>query len=125
MGTDLRKTVVDGWHPLRAIGCDIHSEFFDMGHKLFQDEKTCGIKFIQDDVFKLAPMSPVSPTNITTNHTSQSLVQGESNLQVASLPHLQGRVKYIFTSAVFHLFDEAGQTDMARKLVGLVLLTSC
>lgn len=91
----------DGFPASRAVGTDIYPAFFDLGHKIWNDADSCSIKFISGDVFAL-PSSPPPPTS-----------------SLSKLEDLQGKAKYIYTGAVFHLFDEAAQEKMARKVAAL------
>lgn len=108
MGTDLRKAVLDGFPSHRAVGVDLFHEFLDLGHQLWQDVSSCSIKFIPGDVFTLPAAAPI-PTTVDFDLS-----------KISKLADLIGSVKYLFTGSVFHLFDEAKQAEMARKLVSLL-----
>lgn len=109
MGTDLRKAVLDGWPASRADGADLFPEFIDTGYQLWSDRSSCRIKFIQGDIFTLS-----SPTPTPTSNTTFDLQK------ISYLCDLAGRVKYLFTGSVFHLFGEEKQKEMALNLVSLL-----
>lgn len=108
MGTDLRKAVLDGFPPERAIGVDLFPAFLDLGHKLWNDKDSCAIKFLPGDILKISD----TPAMVT-----------EGTLKLSSVTQfndLVGRVNYLFTGSVFHLFDEEKQAEMALKVATLV-----
>lgn len=108
VGTDLRKAVFDGFPPERAIGVDLLPAFIELGHKLWGDQETSSIKFIAGDLFQLpeTPSSRSEPFQLSS---------------VSQFGDLVGRVKYLFTGSVFHLFNEGDQIRMARKVAGLII----
>jgi len=113
VGTDVRKAVYDGVPPSRVIACDILPEFLDIGFKLFKDRETSRVSYFADDLFSLPEASPLS---------IGSAPQSSDLSSVESLDQLKGRVTHLFTSAVFHLFSQSKQAEMARKVVTLVKL---
>jgi len=100
MGTELRKLLVDGYPSdtltPNLIGCDLRHEYIEYGHELYQDgpasDKPVPITFLQSDIFD----------------------------EESPLFAMKGKIDYIFTSSVFHLFDEATQLKMAECLLGLL-----
>ena len=110
MGTDVRKLALDGFTATRVIGCDLRREFIEAGYTLFGDRASCGISFFSDDIFDLSP----EPANMTARPSTVPLKE------VASLKDLQGRLTYIYTGALFHLFDEQTQSALAARLVSLL-----
>ncbi|KAF8313789.1 hypothetical protein DL93DRAFT_1118380 [Clavulina sp. PMI_390] len=113
MGTDLRKAVFDGFPAQQAVGCDLYTDFFDHGHKLWSDKDSSAIKFIFGDVFSIpVPSSlPITPTAKRDRLTNNSAI--------SKLEDLIGHAKLVYASAVFHLFSEAKQAEMARKVAVL------
>ncbi|KZV63372.1 hypothetical protein PENSPDRAFT_669731 [Peniophora sp. CONT] len=111
MGTDVRKATYDGYPASQIVGCELIPEFLALGHKLYADEGTCPIRFIQCDVFALDLPSPIQPVKLPPT---------TSIAQVASLNDLIGRVAAIYTGALFHLFDESSQLALALRLAILI-----
>jgi len=111
MGTDVRKLVLDGYPASQVVGCDLRPEFISSGHKLYNDEATCPIHFFSDDMFNIpAEAQPAA-----------SVPSGDFSLRsVTSLGHLVGRMAYIYTGALFHLFDEDTQFAIALRLAVLL-----
>lgn len=110
MGTDVRKLVQDGFPASRIVGCDLRSEFIDAGYTLFGDRTTCSIAFFADDIFKLS----LEPTSPQTKPSSDPLKD------VTMLNDLQGRMAYIYTGALFHLFVEETQRALVWRLASLL-----
>ncbi|KAH7890451.1 hypothetical protein F5I97DRAFT_1972805 [Phlebopus sp. FC_14] len=110
MGTDLRHLVLSGFPAGSVIGCDVREEFIELGYKLYGDRDICKIPFFVGDVFDivLAPGFAVSD------------VANVPLTSVSSLDQLRGRVKYIYSGALFHLFDEGTQEAIARRLSTLL-----
>ncbi|KAF8321249.1 hypothetical protein DL93DRAFT_2073051 [Clavulina sp. PMI_390] len=102
MGTDIRKAVLDGFPADYAVGADLFPAFIEAGYKLWQDKDTCRIKFVQGDIFKLPP-TPIAPSTVPLT-------------SVAALEQLGGKVNYLYTGSVFHLFDEPEQAEMALRV---------
>ncbi|VDC06430.1 unnamed protein product [Peniophora sp. CBMAI 1063] len=109
MGTDVRKAVYDGYPASQVVGCELVAEFLTLGHKLYRDEDTCNIRFIQGDIFALQLPSSLQPTTPPVTSISQS----------TSLGDLLGRAAAIYTGALFHLFDESAQYALALRLAML------
>jgi hypothetical protein len=135
-GTDLRKLADDGWPAKRLIGVDreqgtssesnycralsrlglinrtvLNSAWIDLGHKQYKDRSTCDIKFVAGD--------------ICHDHLLQSIGQLARNCsdtltKTASDDLGQPNVRCISAFSFFHLFDEVGQTELARKLGSLL-----
>jgi hypothetical protein len=115
VGADLRKAVFDGFPASQAVGCDISPEFFDLGYKLWKDKGACDIVFIRDNVFEIP-----DPTINQTAPEEPSSLDGNALSQVTKLAQLVGRVKFLFTHSVFHLFNQQKQEEMARKIATLI-----
>lgn len=96
LGQDLRKLVFDGVPPSRLYGSDIEQTFIDTGYEMFLDEgKMPRDRFLcPADVFDDPAKSKFST--------------------------LTARVDILNASAVFHLFDEAKQIDVARCCMRLL-----
>jgi len=106
MGTELRNLVHDGYPVSQIVGCDFHETYISLGYELFQDKETCKIKFVADDAFNVG----------TTLATAPAVTDVET---VSKLDDLAGRVSFIYTSSMFHLFDEAKQKELAKRMVRL------
>lgn len=100
MGTDLRKIILDGYPARHVFGCDLLYRFIELGYELYSDKSTCEISFITDAI----------------QHVDESVMVPPSLDSITTLNDLRGRVDHLFTSSVFHLFDEEGQADMAYRL---------
>jgi SAM-dependent methyltransferase len=110
VGTDVRMLTYEGYPGANVIGCDLNKAFLDLGHKLFQDATTCPIHFFVADAFDIpisTPPHPLSASNIPIS-------------KIAKLSELANRVTHLHTGAVFHLFDEQRQYELALK-IGLLL----
>ncbi|PCH33468.1 hypothetical protein WOLCODRAFT_160087 [Wolfiporia cocos MD-104 SS10] len=114
-GNDLRKAVADGFPAERAIGSDIHLEFWHLGNKLFKTSKeTFPAHFIPGDALNPEFLKPVPPFKSLPTGSVPDL----STLR--TLTPLQGRISAIHASAFFHVFEEAGQLQLAKSLAGLL-----
>lgn len=113
VGTDVRKAVLDGYPADRVFGCDLLPEFLELGHKLYDDKDTCNVTFFPDAVFCVDDVPP-------STQTQNSPVLSAEAETVTKLNDLRGRVTHLFTSSVFHLFDEVLQADMAYRLALLM-----
>ena len=94
---------MDGFPAGNLLGCDLRQDFIEAGYKLYQDKETCPITFFTSNIFDLsiAPSTEVSTTPLR---------------EVKSLEDLKGRLTYIYTGALFHLFDEDTQYALAYRL---------
>ncbi|KAG6835625.1 hypothetical protein H0H93_016406 [Arthromyces matolae] len=116
-GVDIRKVVADGWPIENVVASDLRSEFWTCGHQLFKSTpETFPATFIPGDVFDPAIISPRKP--FYTPEEPPRLEQPLSSL--TSLTPLQGRFHVIHATNFFHLFDEAGQLQLARQLATLL-----
>ncbi|KAF8584542.1 hypothetical protein K439DRAFT_1345845 [Ramaria rubella] len=108
MGSDVRKLAQDGYPATSIVGCDIRSPYLALGHKLFGDSpSSLGIHFITGDIFNITPHDTSSKPEATLD-------------KITSLNDLRGRVTYLYTGALFHLFDELTQLAIARRLAILL-----
>ncbi|KAA1474301.1 hypothetical protein DENSPDRAFT_824110 [Dentipellis sp. KUC8613] len=116
-GNDARKAIFDGFPMQNVVTSDLHSEFWDLGHALFKTTpETYTVPFIGGDVFDPAHLALAAPLA-----TSSIPPAPRPDLQtLTSLNPLRGHVSAIFASAFFHLFTEAQQLELARKLAGLL-----
>jgi 2-polyprenyl-3-methyl-5-hydroxy-6-metoxy-1,4-benzoquinol methylase len=94
-GQTIRQLVADGASAENIYGCDLQSEFIDLGYKLFKDRDSLRAKFLIADIF-----DPASP-----------------------LQHLQGEVDIIYAGSFFHLWGLQQQKDVS-KAVALLLRPS-
>jgi len=100
VGTELRSALYDGYPSDQLapnlIGCDLRTEFIQYGHELYQDgptsDKPAAIAFFQSDLFD----------------------------EGSALASMKGKINYIHTAAVFHLFDKSTQQEMAERLLDLL-----
>jgi len=114
-GHDTRKVVIDGFPAENILGSDIHREFWDLGHELFRSTpQTFPVNFLEGDVFKtdfLADNQPVYEVNGATPLDLSTLT---------SLTPLHGRLSAITAIALFHVFDEEQQIQLAHRLGALL-----
>ncbi|TFK93026.1 hypothetical protein K466DRAFT_594724 [Polyporus arcularius HHB13444] len=114
-GNDVRKAVADSFPVQNVVATDIHPEFWDYGHKLFNStQETFPARFLAGDVFDPAHLALVPPF---TSSPAKSQPQLST---LTSLNPLRGHVSAIHISAVFHLFSEEEQVELAHKLAGLL-----
>ncbi|KAI0639004.1 hypothetical protein C8Q77DRAFT_23133 [Trametes polyzona] len=114
-GNDLRKAAYDGYPVENCVASDLHPEFWELGHKLFNSNpETFAVPFIPGDVFDPKHLDPVppfySPADIDIPNLSM----------LTSLNPLRGHVSAIHASAFFHLFDEERQLQLAKALACLL-----
>lgn len=109
MGTDVRKLVHDGFPASRVIGSDLRPEFIDAGYALFGDRVTLSVPFFVSDVFELSsnPPAATKPSSVPLR-------------DVTVLNNLLGRMAYIHTGSLFHLFSEDTQRALATRLTALL-----
>ncbi|TBU34845.1 hypothetical protein BD311DRAFT_828054 [Dichomitus squalens] len=114
-GNDVRKAVSDGFPVDNCVATDIHPEFWDFGHKLFgTTQETFPARFFAGDVFDPTHLEPVAA------FTSAPATPRPDLPTLTSLNPLRGHVSAIHISAVFHLFSEEEQVQLARSLAGLL-----
>ncbi|KAF2028655.1 hypothetical protein EK21DRAFT_101686 [Setomelanomma holmii] len=92
MGQDTRKLVSDGAPPENVFASDLKGEFWDIGHDLFLDKDTLGVKFIQADV-----------------------LDADSGLK-----ELNGKLSLVLAHSFFHLFSWDDQVKAAKRVVELL-----
>ena len=86
--------------------------FWDLGHKLFRTTpESYPAKFLAGDAFDDAHLCPAAP--IPPNPPS-------SLESVTTLTELRGYISAIHASALFHLFDEEKQFELAKRIGSLL-----
>ncbi|ORX37826.1 hypothetical protein BD324DRAFT_623461 [Kockovaella imperatae] len=113
-GTDSRRLTYDGWDPSRIVGTDLRPEWFEKGYELFSDKSTCEIKFIPGDIFD----SALLPTSFESG--SSATIDVETLKSLNSLAPLQGHVRAMSAFSFFHLFEEQGQFELAKRVATLI-----
>ena len=97
-----------------VLGCDLRSGYIKEGYALYGDgptsESPTPIRFFTDDIFDITP----SPDDTTT---TDSVAAPDERL---SLKALLGKVEFIHTGLLFHLFNEETQVALAERLVMLL-----
>ncbi|KAG0704983.1 hypothetical protein DFH29DRAFT_909712, partial [Suillus ampliporus] len=115
-GNSIREVVVDGFPAAQAIGSDLHSELWDLGHELFKSSpETFPAHFVGGDAFDPEILAVAPPASV------QTIGAPSPNLNnLTSLNPLRGCVSAIHATSFFHLFKEDKQLHMARALAGLL-----
>ncbi|KAF9817464.1 hypothetical protein IEO21_03421 [Rhodonia placenta] len=114
-GNDVRKAVADGFPVQNAIASDLHPEFWDLGHKLFNTTPaTFPVPFVAGDALSATFLPPTPPLVALPTSPAPALAS------VTTLGQLLGHVSSVHASSFFHLFDEAHQAQLARALAGLL-----
>ncbi|KAG7448619.1 uncharacterized protein BT62DRAFT_717960 [Guyanagaster necrorhizus] len=110
LGSDARKAVSDGYPIDQVIASDLRPEFWDLGHKLFKSTpETFPARFISADIFQLKYLA------------SEAVRAPPIDLsKVQLLSELRGSVSAIHASALFHLFDEGRQFELAKIMASLL-----
>ncbi|PBK67606.1 hypothetical protein ARMSODRAFT_889090 [Armillaria solidipes] len=108
-GNDPRKAVMDGYPVEQVLASDLRPEFWDLGHKLFKSTTdTFPARFIPADIFQLKGL-PKKEAGLVPELS-----------QVQSIGELSGSISAIHASALFHLFDEEGQFELAKIMATLL-----
>ena len=90
-------------------------EFLELGHKLFNTTPaTYPVPFLAGDALDSVFLSVTHPFYTRPYEPAPAL----SSLK--NLTPLQGHVSAISVCSVFHVFDEAGQLQLARAVAGLL-----
>ncbi|KAJ7457340.1 hypothetical protein FB451DRAFT_1142590 [Mycena latifolia] len=116
-GTDIRQAASDGFPVQNLIACDIHPEFWKLGHELFRSTpETFPVPFLAGDAFDSDFLEP------SESIVTQSEVIGSSPplASLKSLTPLRGHIAVIHISYLFHLFFEPQQRHLACALAGLL-----
>lgn len=96
LGQDIRKLIYDGVDPSQLYGSDILYDFINSGYELFQDET------------KMPREQFLCPADVFDKSESNPLRQ------------LYDKVDILHATAVFHLFDQDQQLDVARQCLRLL-----
>lgn len=121
MGTDVRKLVADGYPGRNVLGTDVRQEFLDIGYKLYQDSSSSNpIRFFTSDIFDVPspPSLPLLPS--TTKEPPQPLIPLS---ETSNLTQLKGRINHFYLGALFHLFNESTQYEIALRVASLLDLS--
>ncbi|KAF7344486.1 hypothetical protein MSAN_01930400 [Mycena sanguinolenta] len=116
LGNDLRKIAVDGFPAKNMIASDLRQDFWNLGHELFRSTpQTFPVAFLAGDAFddNFLALHPLLDAPLTSAAPDPH--------SVTSLNSLRARLSAIHSASVFHLFGEAEQLLLARKLAGLLL----
>ncbi|KAJ6579940.1 hypothetical protein DFH09DRAFT_1029875 [Mycena vulgaris] len=117
-GNDLRKIASDGFPVENTIGSDLRQDFWGLGHELFRSTpESFPVVFVAGDAFDPDFLAP------PTQEPQSEPVSATSGLDlraVKSLNALRGRLSAIHSASLFHLFSEAQQLELARRLAGLL-----
>ncbi|EMD37497.1 hypothetical protein CERSUDRAFT_154156 [Gelatoporia subvermispora B] len=114
-GNDVRAIITDGYPIENVVASDLKHEFWDLGHKLFRSTaESLPVPFLEGDVFDPSFLSPSHPFYSPPDTPSPDLNS------IMSLSPLLGHISVIHASLLFHLFDEEGQSKLARLLASLL-----
>ncbi|KAH9927500.1 uncharacterized protein BXZ73DRAFT_78530 [Epithele typhae] len=120
-GNDIRKAVADGFPMEGVIGSDLHSEYWDLGHKLFKTtSETFPVAFLPGDAFDPTHLEAAPPIPTASDAATAPFSLPLWTAGLTSLNPLRARAAAIHASSFFHLFDEAQQLHVARALAGLL-----
>lgn len=96
---------------------EAYTAYWKLGHRLFKSSpETLPVTFIPGDIFDPTYLA-LSPPLSALPSTPAPALPG-----LSSLTPLQGHVSAIHASMFFHLFDEAKQLELARRLASLLSL---
>jgi SAM-dependent methyltransferase len=91
-GQTIRQLVADGAPSDNIYGCDLQSDFIELGYKLFKDRDKLRTKFLVADIF-----DPTSP-----------------------LHDLRGQVDIVYAGSFFHLWGLQKQKEVSRAVASLL-----
>ncbi|MBW0532525.1 hypothetical protein O181_072240 [Austropuccinia psidii MF-1] len=111
-GIDLRQVIHTGMKRENVLGTDLIDDWAKIGDKLFNENKL--VPFIKGDIFDNSFLDPSVPPLPKNNERALRLDE------LSSLDNLKQRVRFITCNSVFHLFDEPGQAELARRLASLL-----
>ncbi|KAJ7050168.1 hypothetical protein C8F01DRAFT_563389 [Mycena amicta] len=110
-GTEVRRLVVDGFPASSIVACDLHREFWDLGHELYKSTTaTLPVSFIAGDI--------LDERFFSISATEPELLPALGSL--TTLTPLKGKLSVIHASALLHLFDEQTQAAIARIFASLL-----
>ncbi|TFK50836.1 hypothetical protein OE88DRAFT_1659936 [Heliocybe sulcata] len=114
-GNDARKAVADGYPIRNVIASDLRPEYWELGHELFRSTpQSLPVPFVAGDAFDSEFLTPTQPTYSPPTTPVPDLQS------VTALTPLIGHVSAVHASAFFHLFDEAGQFELAQRMASLL-----
>lgn len=91
-------------------------DFWDLGHELFRSTpETFPVTFIEGDIFDKNFLVENKPVYATEDLQSPLILSS-----VTSLSSLHGRLSVIAAIALFHVFDEEQQRQLAHRLGALL-----
>ncbi|THV02824.1 hypothetical protein K435DRAFT_748703 [Dendrothele bispora CBS 962.96] len=118
LGHDTRRAASDGYPVQNLIASDLYPEFWTLGHELFKSTpESFPVPFIPGDAFNndfIPDRKPFMENPNTPRPSMDSLVSSKS------LAGLQGHLSFIHASALFHLFREEPQRQLAKKFASLL-----
>ncbi|KAI0716164.1 hypothetical protein C8T65DRAFT_125382 [Cerioporus squamosus] len=116
-GSDVRKAVLDGYPVESCLATDLRSGLYKEGHALFRDSpETFPVPFIEGDVLDPGFLDIQEPLTTATAPTDAP----PELSTVTSLNQLRGHVSAVYMGKFLHIFDEAGQAQIAHALAGLL-----
>jgi len=108
-GNDVRKVAADGFPVEQIIASDLKREFWDLGHLLFRSSpESFPVQFIEGNALDPAFLSPFLGAVEPMEKVNLS--------NIKTLNHLRGQVSVIWAAALFHLFSEKDQRQLAHAL---------
>ncbi|KZT21766.1 hypothetical protein NEOLEDRAFT_1138979 [Neolentinus lepideus HHB14362 ss-1] len=114
-GTDTRKIVVDGFPASQVIASDYRPDFWHLGHELYKStSETFPVAFVAGDAFDSSFITAAPVTYEKSATPTPSLAS------LTALTPLQGHISAIHAFSFFHLFKEAEQYDLAKRMATLL-----
>ncbi|KAF9071887.1 hypothetical protein BDP27DRAFT_1218444 [Rhodocollybia butyracea] len=114
---DTRKAIQDGYPSESVLATDLHVDFWQLGHEMFRSsQQSFPVPFLQGNILDKSFLDIHPPFTKGSPPSSPLPVLGT----LTSLNPLRGHVDACYIAAVFHLFNEEGQTAIAEKLAGLL-----
>ena len=127
VGTDVRKLVADGYPGRNVLGTDLRQEFLDIGYKLYQDSPSSNpIRFFTSDIFDVPSPLSLPPLPSTTKELPPLSPQQQPLIllsEISNLTQLRGRINHFYLGALFHLFNESTQYEIALRVASLLDLS--
>lgn len=113
MGTDLRQLILEGFEPKNLYGLDISQELIDYGFDLFMDKDNekggKGMNWICANIYNNDSL------HVDYIDKVPDLEAAKSG-PVQDINEYKGKFDIISAGAVFHLFKEEEQADLAKRL---------
>ncbi|OAV96564.1 hypothetical protein, variant [Puccinia triticina 1-1 BBBD Race 1] len=107
VGVDIRQVVKDGWNPNNVLGIDIHGEWRDLGHQLFNDRNEA-LPFYLGNILEVDTLN--NEPSVEPEARPPLELRGLKNLN-----QLKGRVSFISANQLFHLFSKEQQVELAKR----------